>query len=232
MPARTWLAEAARELLSADGRILRTVRAMLVRPGSLTLHWVEGRRTRFTPPLRLYLFTALVFFVLWPLTSPSGSMVLGTVSALAPAANELEGISRYDAIWLLSGRVMEWVPALLIVVLVPTFAALSRAILGRRSDYLSVHVVFSLHVHSVLFILLLAYQPIRIVAWVDDWGLILVALLFGGYVVAAARRVFARGWGKTAARVTIVLVLYLVLFCVAVIAVTEAVVSEFVSGMA
>lgn len=232
MSAHRWLTEVARDLLSADGRIPRTVRTMLVRPGSLTLHWVEGRRARFTPPLRLYLFTALVFFVVWPWTNPSGSMVLGTVSALVPAATELEGISRHDAILLLSGRVMEWVPALLIVVLVPTFAVLSRTILGGRPAYLSVHVVFSLHVHSVLFILLLAYQPLRIVAWVDDWGLLLVALLFGGYVVAAARRVFARGWSETTARVTLLLILHLVLFWIAVIAVTEVVVSEFVRGMA
>ena len=51
------------ELSGWDGRFASTVRALVRRPGQLTLEFLEGRRARYISPLRLYLMCSLVYFV-------------------------------------------------------------------------------------------------------------------------------------------------------------------------
>jgi hypothetical protein len=51
------------EIVSFDSRILRTVMALLVLPGELSLAFHEGRTRRYMPAVRLYLFVSLLFFL-------------------------------------------------------------------------------------------------------------------------------------------------------------------------
>ncbi|MEZ5964814.1 MAG: DUF3667 domain-containing protein [Planctomycetota bacterium] len=50
-------------LLQLDAKVLRTYRALLVRPGSLTRDHLEGRRVRTVMPFQLFLLTGLVFYL-------------------------------------------------------------------------------------------------------------------------------------------------------------------------
>jgi hypothetical protein len=52
------------DLVNVDSRILRTIYALLFRPGELALAFREGRTVRYLPAMRLYLFTSLIFFLL------------------------------------------------------------------------------------------------------------------------------------------------------------------------
>lgn len=51
------------DLLHFDSRVLRTLASLLVQPGRMTRDYMLGRRTRYVPPLRLYLFSSLIFFI-------------------------------------------------------------------------------------------------------------------------------------------------------------------------
>jgi hypothetical protein len=57
-----------RELLSDfldfDSRFTRTLKPLLFKPGKLTRDYLDGRRFRYVPPLRLYIFSSLIFFFL------------------------------------------------------------------------------------------------------------------------------------------------------------------------
>lgn len=57
------LHDLVKDLISFDSRILRTARALMVQPGELARAYHEGRTQPFVPPVRLYLFVSLVFFV-------------------------------------------------------------------------------------------------------------------------------------------------------------------------
>ncbi len=46
-----------------DSKILRTILPFLFRPGYLTRLYVEGKRTTYFPPLRIYLFVMVFFFI-------------------------------------------------------------------------------------------------------------------------------------------------------------------------
>ncbi len=48
-----------------DSKVWRTFKELIFRPGLLTVHFVEGRRASYVPPIRLYVFIALVFFFLF-----------------------------------------------------------------------------------------------------------------------------------------------------------------------
>lgn len=54
--------DAWQELSGYDGRIMATVRG-LARPGLLTRHYLDGRRARYLPPLRVYLIVSVVYFL-------------------------------------------------------------------------------------------------------------------------------------------------------------------------
>ena len=55
--------------LSFDTRFWRTVKPLMFRPGLLTREYFAGRRARYVPPLRLYVFSAVVFFAVMAATN-------------------------------------------------------------------------------------------------------------------------------------------------------------------
>lgn len=58
------LGEFIAESLELDGRLPRTLVPFLLRPGLLAHEFMQGRRRRYTSPVRLYVFAALVSFFL------------------------------------------------------------------------------------------------------------------------------------------------------------------------
>lgn len=66
------LKESAETLLAMDGRFMQTVPALMAYPGRVSRDYLDGRRARFIPPFRLYIFASLIFFVLLPLATGQG----------------------------------------------------------------------------------------------------------------------------------------------------------------
>ncbi|MFZ1906803.1 MAG: DUF3667 domain-containing protein [Steroidobacteraceae bacterium] len=54
---------ATEDVTHADSRLWRTLAALLFMPGFLTREFLQGRRARYLPPVRLYLVLSVVFFV-------------------------------------------------------------------------------------------------------------------------------------------------------------------------
>lgn len=57
------------DLLDLDSRFMRTLKPLLFKPGRLTRDYMNGRRFRYTPPMRLYIFASIAFFLLAALLS-------------------------------------------------------------------------------------------------------------------------------------------------------------------
>lgn len=51
------------DIFSFDSRASRTLFPLIFRPGYLTNEYIAGRRVHYVPPLRLYLFISIVFFI-------------------------------------------------------------------------------------------------------------------------------------------------------------------------
>ena len=56
--------EATHEFLHLDGKILRTLKLLVTKPGLLTVEFLEGRRARYISPLRVYLTFSVIFFTI------------------------------------------------------------------------------------------------------------------------------------------------------------------------
>ncbi len=63
------IGELLRDLFDLDSRVVRTLRSLLFQPGHLTREYFAGRRTRYTPPIRLYLIVSFLFFFVMPVLS-------------------------------------------------------------------------------------------------------------------------------------------------------------------
>ena len=51
------------DIFSFDSRASRTLWPLITRPAFLTKEYFAGRRVHYVPPLRLYLFISIVFFI-------------------------------------------------------------------------------------------------------------------------------------------------------------------------
>ena len=51
------------DVFSFDSRATRTLIPLMFKPGFLTNEYVAGRRVHYVPPLRLYLFISIIFFI-------------------------------------------------------------------------------------------------------------------------------------------------------------------------
>ena len=52
----------ASDVFTYDSRFFRSFVPLLFKPGALTKEYTQGRRVRFIPPLRLYIFVSILFF--------------------------------------------------------------------------------------------------------------------------------------------------------------------------
>ena len=60
---REMLRELASEHFGLDTKVARTLVALVRHPGRLTVEFLAGRRVRYLPPLRLYVYLSVVYFL-------------------------------------------------------------------------------------------------------------------------------------------------------------------------
>ena len=63
VPFRELAGEWLGNFLAFDARVWRTLALLARRPGRLTVEYLAGRRARYVPPLKLYLFISLLLFL-------------------------------------------------------------------------------------------------------------------------------------------------------------------------
>jgi hypothetical protein len=63
--ARQFLKDAAGRYVALDGRLWRTLAALLLHPGHLTREYLAGRRRRYVRPARLFLVLSIAMFALF-----------------------------------------------------------------------------------------------------------------------------------------------------------------------
>jgi len=229
------------DLFTFDNRFWRSLVLLLFKPGALTKRFVAGRRVRYIPPARMYLFISLVFFFLMSSLIKGemreGDVVFNTggdlsvaqtdsirsavADSLGKALADVPGVAgngflggledglRNDAEddgrvngqmfgydfdmdeETLVSAVVNLLPKAMFLLL-PLFALLLKLVYVRSGRPYVEHLIFSLHFHSFVFILL----TIALVStWFPAW---LAALaLHYVYLYLGMKRVYGQGWRKT-----------------------------------
>lgn len=236
--------------IALEGALWRTLKALVVEPGRLTLDYFAGRRQRYIPPLRLYLTFSLILFALT--SCEGGSLRIGDVIQVRDASDAASGpvvigfkfddkkstgFAPLDAAFAhidampaaeraarINAGVRQMLPYVLIL-LVPMLAAYLRVLYWRRHRLYGEHLVVAFHAQTVafLFACLLALVP---KGPSSDWvgGTLLVVLLVHGFV--ALKRVYGGRVIPTIVRESILLLCYAMTVGVAVTVLTIVALSQ------
>lgn len=62
-PVWNLIAAGLSDIFALDGRLWRTLPALLFRPGRVTRNYLDGQRARYVPPFRLFLLSSILFFL-------------------------------------------------------------------------------------------------------------------------------------------------------------------------
>ena len=210
------------ELSGYDGRVLRTFRNLVRRPGALTIEVLEGHRARYVSPVRVYLVASVVYFLIAaaspnlvdaPRPPSRGDVNIDlrdperVVAQLSPEkrAEVLSSIERTPW-WMrpvlrsavhdpagFQRRVLQNLPRALFA-LVPVFAAIVAMFYRRRP--FSQHLIFALHLHAVLFLAAAVAEAADFTYSPILDGLVGLAVFvfFVRYALLAFKRVYGGRW--------------------------------------
>ena len=222
LPLKHLLHEVFHDIVHLDARFFGTLK-LLLRPGALTLEYLQGRRARWFPPFRLYLTVSLMFFALAAL-NPSGkgisitynkpAQVIGldgkpvedhsVGSKLAKRADE---INRNPAVFY--AKVMTWLPRVFFLLL-PVFALLLKVAYLRSRTLFAVHAVFSLHEHAFAFLWLSVISLLGHVPYVRSIRGLLIFYL-PVHLLLALKQVHRQGWFITTLKAAVIGFLHLLI---------------------
>lgn len=74
-PVSVLIIDAMANMMAFDTRLWKSLKSILFKPGEMALDYVAGKRMRYMPPFRLYLFISFIFFMLLRLSANSDSNV-------------------------------------------------------------------------------------------------------------------------------------------------------------
>jgi hypothetical protein len=150
-------------LSSIDGRLIRSLRRLLTRPGSLTVAYVNGPRKPYIGPFPLFLVANVVFVAVQSMT---GTNVFSStldnhlhIQDWSPVAQRLVlhhletarmTLDQYAPIF--NRAVVFHAKALVVSMIVP-FSLLLPIVFYRARKTFGVHVVFAVHTYAFLLLL-------------------------------------------------------------------------------
>ncbi len=218
------LTQAAQSLSSVDGRLLRSFRALLTRPGVLTAAYLSGSRKPYIGPFQLFLIANAIFFAVQSL---SGATVFSTSLQSHLSAQDWSAFAqrlvtaRLEASHIaLAGYAPVFDHAVavnaktLVILMVLPFALLLLALFGRRQPFVA-HLVFALYFYAFL---LLCFSALIALAALEtyfggaglssasiDKGLFAIMLLAGAVYLRNATTIVYDAKGSARALTVLVL---------------------------
>ena len=170
------------QVTDLDSKLWRSMVLLFTKPGELTRHFFDGRRTSFAKPLTLFVILNVVFFVIQPHTGLIQYSLAEYVEVERDTRRRVSAIAatddsrrarlvrrsiartgdmpgefavRFDA--QLQGQKKS-----MLIVMIPVFALAMtglRRMLGRGGHYLE-HLVFSVHAYAFFLVVLVVVTPV------------------------------------------------------------------------
>lgn len=227
---RELAADGVQQAIDVDGRLLRSIRLLLTRPGFLAAELFAGRRASYVSPFRLYLvfsliaFTAAAFVGNRALVTATGDEII-IDDGLRYTFDESDGPEEREAVRerveRFIARRTAWLPRA-IFALVPVVALVVMAVTRGAKRHFPQHFQFTLYLQAMLFIVMtveVLLPPVPRVAtgpnsttWDFGAPLAMARLAMGlgiaVYFTLAFRNVYRGGWAVNVLRAVLVLVVY------------------------
>jgi hypothetical protein len=199
------LHEALHELAHFDGKILRTVKLLLFKPGALTREFLDGIRVSSVTPIRLYLLCSLLFFGTLGLM-PGGKLTVSFKKGLDAKLEKAAERANKDPSIITHAFETAFPKAMFI--LMPLFGLIVFAFYWRAERMFVPHFYFAVHYHALAFVVLTLFEAVGVVhGWIRLTRLLLLLALFP-YLAIALRRVYGGGRWLTVAKMAAILTIY------------------------
>jgi hypothetical protein len=215
--------------VALEGALWRTLVALLIFPGRLTVEYFAGRRARYIAPLRLYLTASLILFAVSGLSGgnlkigneavqfrmPSeveeASVVIGprfkdhvvtNIAFIDRAIDRVRAMTMQERSEHINRGVRAYLPYVLIV-LVPVLALYLKLLYWNRRRLYGEHLVVAFHAQTVAFI----FALVSAIPLGESFGeIVLVVLVIHGAI--ALRRVYGGRRVQTMLREAVLLMSY------------------------
>ena len=278
-PLRFLLIDLFGTMIAFDTRLLKTLGAILFKPGKLTKDFISGKRIRYMPPFRFYIFISFVMFFLMNtvikksveegnnnlievgdtekkkdvdivefvrttsildnsdpvnvVIPDSGDASLNIAELdesqsgnISTKEEDVKKDKNKERTKLISEHPEIFISKFLrffsysLFLLMPIFAFFMWLLFLKSGKYYITHFLFSLNIHSFLFVLLSIIILTNLIfssktIHPEYWLLLLVPV----YHAIGVRKIYGTGWFKTILSGTIAWSLYIILILIAVISI-------------
>jgi len=199
-----------------DSKFIQTLKVLLLFPGRLTREILQGKRTKYVTPIRLYLLISLVYFFVISFSQKDNTLVsLNTKdqdqnqAAIVidhPQNDSLNPITKYivqktQLLSTKSGKEIFWQKfknsiSLGMFIFIPLTAWLLFLLFRKPYPYYVPHLIFAFHFQSVIFLIFIFFTLIRMVLDWDIWILLeLIIITFLSFKWFL--NFYNLSWGKT-----------------------------------
>ncbi len=178
--------EMTHELLDIDGKLWLSLKALITKPGKLTHEFNQGKRVKYTPPLRLYLAISILFFIIF---------------------SKLYQV--YDPGTLLTESMISYYSKAMFI-LFPVFALIVQ-LFFRQSFYIG-NLIFSMHLHSVVYLVLILIAPLEAMEQSHMIFLLLQippVMYLTWYIFSAFKIVYQQVWWKIIVKSIAIYMIYM-----------------------
>ncbi len=232
LPLKALFHDVLHDIWHFDHKVLETLRLLVFKPGVLTLAYLEGRRSRYVPPFRLYIFVSFVLFFAFSLVpvgngKPGASSVNVIVEAETgkaeqkptntKASPEDEWANNLKARAKATKKNPEGFQRAFLsnlskslFLLMPLFAAILHLLYLRRKPLYVDHLILSLHYHTLAFLVILALMGLAALPG-EDWGLLPGLAMFlvpPLHLAASLRKLHSQGWAKSLIKAALTSIVY------------------------
>jgi hypothetical protein len=230
------VSEVWHEVVPVDGRILRSLRLLLTKPGFLTLELLRGRRASYVTPIRLYLlFSVAAFAVIALMPDREPELTAQDIEAIQEDTRQrqTERDTRREPAgrrgWSYTGtgrwsfttgdmtpeerrrfgaEIMNQLPRTMFL-LVPVFALMVGVMARKARRHYPTHLYFAMHAHAAYFALLALTTPLELVGRTADLiGTLGRPLYALVYIAVAFRRVYGYSRLSSSLRAVVLFVAY------------------------
>lgn len=237
-PFRFIIADFAGNIFAFDTRLWSTIRAVLINPGQMAMDIMNGKRARYVPPFRLYVFISFIFFLLINFTvnkvKEDDELTLQQEELVFESSNDSTEISELsgaekkksnfvfedkkvpidhvmDNFDIYFSKLLQWFSYSLFL-LMPFYAFLLWLFFRKTYKYYLGHLILAINQHVFTFILLIIIVFIgQILPFKTRYPEIYMLLILPVYYLLGIRKMYQRKWSTTIMRFSVVMSIYMML---------------------
>lgn len=235
-PVSVLVVDAMANMWAFDTRLWKSLKSILFKPGEMALDYIAGKRVRYMPPFRLYLFISFIFFLLLKLSANADTNIkLITIKDKAENAGNEQVVNVDEAIKVVSDQKKDEVKESVnnnnlediisnkelylsrfftymswaLIVMMPVYSMLLWFLFRKHQKHYLAHFIFSLNQHAFLFFILSVLIIISLIfPHKQTMYEAWLLLVFPVYLFAGGRKLYNAKWRKIIFRMSAAFFIY------------------------